>query len=168
MLTEIRSKSETQKILANLIESIRIEFVNSEPLVVGIHKGGAWIASEICRNLKWMNPASLDISLYRDDFETNGLKLSGKTEGLPAQINGDRILLVDDLLYTGRTVRAALNVLFDYGRPGRIDLAILFDRGGRELPISPTFLGESLGAEGGRRCKLIGPEPLLLVTQNTG
>ena len=97
----------------------------------------------------------LDISLYRDDFETSGLKRSGTTDRMPQQLNGENILLIDDVLFTGRTIRAALNVLFDYGRPGAIDLGILFDRGGRELPIEPTFLGESLGEEGVGRCKLV-------------
>jgi pyrimidine operon attenuation protein/uracil phosphoribosyltransferase len=82
---------------------------------------------------------------------------------MPQQLNGERILLIDDVLFTGRTIRAAINVLFDYGRPGGIDLGILFDRGGRELPIEPTFLGESLGEEGVGRCKLSGPEPLVLM-----
>ena len=86
---------------------------------------------------------------------------------MPQQLNGENILLIDDVLFTGRTIRAALNVLFDYGRPGTIHLGILFDRGGRELPIEPTFLGESLGEEGVGRCKLHGPEPLMLMTPNS-
>ena len=106
--------------------------------------------------LHWDEPATLDISLYRDDFETSGLKRSGITDRMPKQLNGERILLVDDVLFTGRTIRAAINVLFDYGRPGRIDLAVLFDRGGRELPIEPNFLGESLGENRVGRCKLLG------------
>ena len=86
---------------------------------------------------------------------------------MPKQLNGERILLVDDVLFTGRTIRAAINVLFDYGRPGRIDLAVLFDRGGRELPIEPNFLGESLGENRVGRCKLLGPEPLALTTPDS-
>ena len=162
-MREIRSQQETVAALAHLIEQVREIYSEEQPLVVGIHTGGAWIAARICEQLHWDEPATLDISLYRDDFETSGLKRSGITDRIPKQLNGERILLVDDVLFTGRTIRAAINVLFDYGRPGRIDLGVLFDRGGRELPIEPNFLGESLGENGVRRCKLSGPEPLVLM-----
>ena len=162
-MREIRSQQETVAALAHLIEQVREIYSEEQPLVVGIHTGGAWIAARICEQLHWGEPATLDISLYRDDFETSGLKRSGITDRIPKQLNGERILLVDDVLFTGRTIRAAINVLFDYGRPGRIDLGVLFDRGGRELPIEPNFLGESLGENGVRRCKLSGPEPLVLM-----
>lgn len=162
-MREIRSQKETVAALAHLIEQVREIYSEEQPLVVGIHTGGAWIAARICEQLHWDEPATLDISFYRDDFETSGLKRSGITDRMPKQLNGERILLVDDVLFTGRTIRAAINVLFDYGRPGRIDLGVLFDRGGRELPIEPNFLGESLGENGVRRCKLSGPEPLALM-----
>ena len=162
-MREIRSQKETVAALAHLIEQVKEIYSDEQPLVVGIHTGGAWIAARICEQLHWDEPATLDISFYRDDFETSGLKRSGITDRMPKQLNGERILLVDDVLFTGRTIRAAINVLFDYGRPGRIDLGVLFDRGGRELPIEPNFLGESLGENGVRRCKLLGPEPLALM-----
>ena len=162
-MREIRSQKETVAALAHLIEQVKEIYSDEQPLVVGIHTGGAWIAARICEQLHWDEPATLDISFYRDDFETSGLKRSGITDRMPKQLNGERILLVDDVLFTGRTIRAAINVLFDYGRPGRIDLGVLFDRGGRELPIEPNFLGESLGENGVRRCKLAGPEPLTLM-----
>ncbi len=164
---EIRSQKATEAALQNLIDQVRDGYRGSIPLVVGIHTGGAWIASRLCEALQWVAPATIDISLYRDDFETSGLKRSGTTDRMPQQLNGENILLIDDVLFTGRTIRAALNVLFDYGRPGTIHLGILFDRGGRELPIEPTFLGESLGEEGVGRCKLHGPEPLKLMTPNS-
>lgn len=164
---EIRSQKETIDALAHLIGLVKETYLDEQPLVVGIHTGGAWIASRICEQLHWDEPATLDISLYRDDFKTSGLKRSGITDRMPKQLNGERILLVDDVLFTGRTIRAAINVLFDYGRPGRIDLGILFDRGGRELPIEPNFLGESLGENGVGRCKLIGPEPLALMNPDS-
>lgn len=160
-MTEIRSAAEVEAALERLAEQVSNAFT-TEPLVIGLHTGGAWVAERLCQKLGWAVPATLDVSLYRDDFETTGLKRSGSTEGMPSQLQGDHILLVDDVLFTGRTIRAALNVLFDYGRPGQIDLAILFDRGGRELPIEPRFLGEDLGALGHCRCKLSGPEPLVL------
>jgi len=162
-MREIRSQKETVAALAHLIEQVKEIYSDEQPLVVGIHTGGAWIAARICEQLHWDEPATLDISFYRDDFETSGLKRSGITDRMPKQLNGERILLVDDVLFTGRTIRAAINVLFDYGRPGRIDLGVLFDRGGRELPIEPNFLGESLGENGVERCKLIGPKPLALM-----
>ncbi len=164
---EIRSQKATKAALQNLINQVRNGYRGNIPLVVGIHTGGAWVASRLCEALQWAAPATLDISLYRDDFETSGLKRSGTTERMPQKLNGENILLIDDVLFTGRTIRAALNVLFDYGRPGTIQLAILFDRGGRELPIEPTFLGESLVEEGVGRCKLHGPEPLMLMTPNS-
>ena len=166
-MREIRSQKETVDALAHLIRQVKQTYATEQPLVVGIHTGGAWIASRICNQLHWDEPATLDISLYRDDFETSGLKRSGITDRMPKQLNGERILLVDDVLFTGRTIRAAINVLFDYGRPGRIDLAVLFDRGGRELPIEPNFLGESLGENRVGRCKLSGPEPLALTTPDS-
>lgn len=164
---EVRSQRATENALRNLINQVDNAYHRGTPLVVGIHTGGAWVATRLCEALQWNEPAMLDISLYRDDFETSGLKRSGTTDRMPKQLNGENILLIDDVLFTGRTIRAALNVLFDYGRPGAIDLGILFDRGGRELPIEPTFLGESLGEEGVGRCKLVGPEPLALITPDS-
>ena len=166
-MREIRSQTATEAALLKLITDVRDHYANERPLVVGIHTGGAWVAARLCEALHWDPPATLDISLYRDDFETSGLKRSGTTDRMPQQLNGERILLIDDVLFTGRTIRAAINVLFDYGRPGGIDLGILFDRGGRELPTEPTFLGESLGEEGVGRCKLCGPEPLVLMTPDS-
>ena len=164
---EVRSQRATENALGNLINQVDNAYHRGTPLVVGIHTGGAWVATRLCEALQRNEPAMLDISLYRDDFETSGLKRSGPTDRMPQQLNGENILLIDDVLFTGRTIRAALNVLFDYGRPGAIDLGILFDRGGRELPIEPTFLGESLGEEGVGRCKLVGPEPLALITPDS-
>ena len=161
-MSEIRSNKAVQKALDRLIDSVKRAYAQP-PLVVGIHTGGVWVARALCERLGWPEPAMLDIALYRDDFETSGLKRSGATRGLPTHVDGEQILLVDDVLYTGRTIRAALNELFDYGRPHSIQLAILFDRGGRELPIEPQFLGEALGQDGVGRCKLTGPEPLVLV-----
>jgi pyrimidine operon attenuation protein/uracil phosphoribosyltransferase len=148
-MDKVRSENAVDKAMAVLITQVSASY-QKQPLVVGIHTGGAWVAKAICKVLDWGEPATLDISLYRDDFATTGLRCSGSTKGLPTMLNGEQILLVDDVLYTGRTIRAALNVLFD--------------RGGRELPFEPKFLGEALGEDGHGRCKLIGPEPLVLVT----
>src|SRR5262249_60550172 len=83
----------------------------------------------------------IDVSFYRDDYSKKGLPANVATTTLPFEVGGSRIVLVDDVLYTGRSVRAAINELFDYGRPDSIELAVLVDRGGRELPIEPTYVG---------------------------
>ena len=128
-------------ILGNLADSIRNK-LTEDTVLVGIHTGGAWIAEALHRMLGLSTPLGmLDISFYRDDFEQIGLHPEVKPSDIPFDVDGADILLVDDVLYTGRTVRAAINELFDYGRPARIRLAVLVDRGGRELPIEPTFSG---------------------------
>jgi pyrimidine operon attenuation protein/uracil phosphoribosyltransferase len=86
----------------------------------------------------------IDVSYYRDDYSLSGLKPNTRRTSLPFDIDGATIVLVDDVLYTGRSVRAAINELFDFGRPERIELAVLVDRGGRELPIEPTYTGVTI------------------------
>ena len=128
-------------ILGNLADSIRNK-LTEDTVLVGIHTGGAWIAEALHRMLGLSTPLGmLDISFYRDDFEQIGLHPEVKPSDIPFDVDGADILLVDDVLYTGRTVRAAINELFDYGRPARTRLAVLVARGGRELPIEPTFSG---------------------------
>jgi pyrimidine operon attenuation protein/uracil phosphoribosyltransferase len=86
----------------------------------------------------------MDVSFYRDDFNQRGLHGNARASHIPFEIEGAHVVIVDDVLYTGRTIRAAMNELFDFGRPARLDLAVLADRGGRELPIAPTFCPHSL------------------------
>jgi pyrimidine operon attenuation protein/uracil phosphoribosyltransferase len=113
--------------------------------LVGIVSGGAWIAERLARDLGVTAPVgALDVSFYRDDFARQGLKASVKPSRVPFEVQGADIVLVDDVLFTGRTVRAALNELFDYGRPARIELAALIDRGGRELPIEARVVGRTI------------------------
>jgi pyrimidine operon attenuation protein/uracil phosphoribosyltransferase len=110
--------------------------------MIGVHTGGAWIAEQLHAALGLATPLGfLDISFYRDDFARVGLNPQVKKSTIPLDIEDASIILVDDVLYTGRTVRAALNELFDYGRPRRIDLAVLADRDGRELPVAAQFVG---------------------------
>ena len=110
--------------------------------IIGIHTGGVWVAERLHAALGVKAPlGTLDVSFYRDDFEKIGLHRNVKSSDLPFDVEGRRLILVDDVLYTGRTIRAAMNVLFDYGRPASIQLAALVDRGGRELPIRADFLG---------------------------
>lgn len=113
--------------------------------IVGIHTGGVRVARELHRRLGVENPlGTLDISFYRDDFSRIGLHPRVTRSELPFDVDDRHILLVDDVVYSGRTVRAALNVLFDYGRPRRVMLATLIERTGHELPIRADFVGQRL------------------------
>ena len=119
--------------------------------IVGIVTGGAWLAERLHRALAVKTPLGvLDPSFYRDDFGKAGLHHQVKPSQIPFEVEGRRVLLVDDVLFTGRTVRGAMNELFDYGRPARIDLAVLVDRGGRELPIAAQHLGASIEVPPGK------------------
>jgi pyrimidine operon attenuation protein/uracil phosphoribosyltransferase len=123
--------------------------------IVGIHSGGAWLAERLAHDLGL--PARLgfiDVSFYRDDFARKGLHPDVKPTRIEFNVDGATIVLVDDVLYTGRTVRAAINVLFDYGRPQRIMLAALADRGGRELPVAADFVGAHAQLAPGRSLAL--------------
>jgi pyrimidine operon attenuation protein/uracil phosphoribosyltransferase len=112
------------------------------PHLIGIHSGGAWIAERLHRRLGLSTPlGTLSSAFHRDDYGRRGLPADMKSTQLPFEIAGTDILLVDDILFTGRTVRAALNELFDYGRPARVELAVLLARGGRELPIAAQYCG---------------------------
>jgi pyrimidine operon attenuation protein/uracil phosphoribosyltransferase len=112
---------------------------------VGIYSGGAWLADRLARAIPGDHPVGyIDVSYYRDDFNRTGLKPAVRTSEIPFTVEGARIVLVDDVLFTGRSVRAAINELFDYGRPAAIELAVLIDRGGRELPIEPTYCAARL------------------------
>ena len=108
--------------------------------MLGIHTGGAWLASHLHAMLGIRAPlGTMDISFYRDDFGERGLHPQTRRSRLPFEVEGAHINIVDDVLFTGRTVRAALNELFDYGRPACVELAVLVDRGGRQLPVAPTY-----------------------------
>jgi pyrimidine operon attenuation protein/uracil phosphoribosyltransferase len=131
-------------LLDKLAEQIR-PALTPDTALVGIHTGGAWLAEELHKRLKPMLPlGTLDISFYRDDFSRIGLHPQVKPSAIPFVVEDQSILLVDDVLHSGRTVRAAMNELFDYGRPASIKLAVLVDRGGHELPIRPDFCGLAL------------------------
>ena len=132
------------------------------PCLVGIQSGGAWVAAALNERLAQPLPiGSLDVNFYRDDFDTRGLKRSVKPSDLPFEVDGAHIVLVDDVLMTGRTIRAAMNELFDYGRPASIRLVVLFDIGHRELPIRPDICGETLALPPHQRVELRGPAPLV-------
>ncbi len=107
--------------------------------LVGITSGGAWLAERLQRDLQLSGkPGTISSAMHRDDFAQRGLSAGGQTL-LPFDVNGADILVLDDVLYTGRTIRAVINELFDYGRPASVKLAVLVDRGGRELPVQADF-----------------------------
>jgi pyrimidine operon attenuation protein/uracil phosphoribosyltransferase len=122
-----------------LADLIRPQLANN-PALVGIFSGGAWIAERLRELLGLTEEIGLiDVSFYRDDFAEKGLHPQCRPTVIPFDVEGRHIVLVDDVLYTGRTTRAAINELFDYGRPASVALAVLADRGGRELPIGATY-----------------------------
>jgi pyrimidine operon attenuation protein / uracil phosphoribosyltransferase len=139
-----------------------------DPLMVGIHTGGVWIAERLHQSLCIPEPLGvLDISYYRDDFSRLGLHPQVRPSDLPVAINDRHLILVDDVLHTGRTIRAALDSLFAYGRPASVLLAVLARRGGRELPIAADATGidlkGALAHDNALQVKLTGPAPLALV-----
>jgi pyrimidine operon attenuation protein / uracil phosphoribosyltransferase len=112
---------------------------NAPPRLVGIASGGAWLAERLQADMGLAGkPGTLSSAMHRDDFSKRGLASSGQTL-LPFDVNGAHLVVVDDVLYTGRTLRAVLNELFDYGRPASVKLVVLVDRGGRELPVQPDL-----------------------------
>jgi len=133
------------------------------PVMIGIHTGGVWLAERLHEILGIAEPlGTIDISFYRDDFTRIGMNPQVKASALPIDIDGRHVILVDDVLHTGRTVRAALNEIFDYGRPSSVTLAVLIDRNERELPIQPNVVGQPITLSAHQHIKLVGPEPLTL------
>ena len=133
------------------------------PRVVGIQTGGVWLAERLAHELGILGPIGrLDISFHRDDFDRAGLHPVVRPSVLPWPVDDAHLLLVDDVLYTGRTVRAALNELFDWGRPAAVLLAVLIDRNGRDLPIAADACGTRLTLAASEQVRLHGPEPLTL------
>ena len=131
--------------------------------MIGIFTGGVWLARALHAALGLQQPLGrVDISFYRDDFSQIGLHPQVRASDIPFAVDGRDIILVDDVLYTGRTVRAAMNEIFDYGRPARILLAVLVDRGGHELPVAADVAALRLIATAGEHIKLRGPDPLRL------
>lgn len=158
-------------ILSKLADDLKILLIKQNiinPLMVGIHTGGIWVAQYLHQALQLQIPlGALDISFYRDDFTKIGLHPLVRPSTLPVAINDRHIILVDDILHTGRTVRAALNALFDYGRPASVLFVVLVKRSGRELPIEPDLTGQNIKIAPEQHLKLEGPHPLRLVFEQT-
>jgi pyrimidine operon attenuation protein/uracil phosphoribosyltransferase len=145
---------DAEQLLASLTDRMR-PAVGPNTGLVGIHTGGVWLAERLHQALGIKLPlGTLDVSFYRDDFNKKGLRRNVKSSDIPFDIDGCDVIIVDDVLFTGRTIRAALNELFDYGRPARIRLAALVDRGGRELPISADFIGADVTIAPGESIEL--------------
>ncbi len=141
----------------------------TSPALIGIRTGGVWLAAEISRRLGLEEPfGELDISFYRDDFSRIGLNPKVSPSSLPFDTEGRDVILIDDVIMSGRTIRAAMNEIFDYGRPASIILAALIDLGARELPIQPDVTGQKLLLPPNQRVKLRGPDPLRIELQETG
>ncbi|HYA39558.1 MAG TPA: bifunctional pyr operon transcriptional regulator/uracil phosphoribosyltransferase PyrR [Candidatus Methylomirabilis sp.] len=151
--------------LARVVEQLQ-PMLKRQPLMIGIHTGGVWVAERLHQDLELKEPlGTLDISFYRDDFTRIGMNPQVRTSHLPVNVEDRHLILVDDVLHTGRTIRAALNEIFDYGRPASVALACLIERGGRELPIEPQAVGEHIKLGKNQHVKLLGPEKLELRIQ---
>lgn len=157
MLAENMSQNQVlnREELDNTIRRIAYEILEkhrSRPMAfVGIHTRGAVFARRVyglvAEQNEGVSQGTLDITLYRDDLDNLGTIPSVRGSELPFDVEGSHVVLFDDVLFTGRTIRAAIDVLMDYGRPARIELAVLIDRGNRELPISPDYTGRSIKTE---------------------
>jgi len=145
---------DAEALLPGLAAGLRAR-VTPQTAMIGLYTGGAWLAERLHAMLGLEVPLGLmDIAFYRDDYAKQGLKHDPKRTRIPFEVEGREILLVDDVLYTGRTVRAAMNEVFDYGRPRSIVLVVLADRGGRQLPICAQHVGAQIEVPEGRRLRL--------------
>jgi pyrimidine operon attenuation protein/uracil phosphoribosyltransferase len=163
-------KNDINELISQMASELREKFVDdvadidiNDAVMVGIHTGGVWVAEQLHTLLKIQQPlAQLDISFYRDDFSRIGMNPQVKPSKLPVSVDDAHIILVDDILHTGRTIRAALNEIFDYGRPASVTLAVLGNRSGRELPIQADVVGKQIQLGQHEHVKLTGPDPLKL------
>lgn len=158
-MTELNINVETliEEICAKLQQK---SILSQSPKMIGIRTGGEWVAQALHKKLEISDPLGvIDISFYRDDFSKIGLNPTTKPSDIPWEIDDQHIILVDDVLFTGRTTRAALNEIFDYGRPASVTLVTLLDRKGcRELPFQADIVGMSLECH--QTIKVTGPTPL--------
>lgn len=161
----MNSAPQVEPLLENL--AVRLTTLGiEEPAMVGVQTGGVWIAERLHEALNLDTPlGALNINFYRDDFTRIGLHPRVTPSDLPFSVDDRNIILVDDVLHTGRTIRAALNEIFDYGRPAKVVLAVLIDRDGRELPIRADVAAVRMSLSDNQHIKLTGPDPLHLVIQ---
>jgi pyrimidine operon attenuation protein/uracil phosphoribosyltransferase len=130
---------DAEALYRELVRGVR-QLVAADGRLVGVTSGGAWLAERLHKDLGLPGaPGVISSAMHRDDFAKRGLAGTGGQTQLPFEVDGAHIILLDDVLYTGRTIRAVLNELFDYGRPASVNLAVLVDRGGRELPVQADY-----------------------------
>ena len=160
------SKEQTQELLQKIENSLRdhlLKYKISDPIIIGVHTGGAWIAEWLQKKMGYEGKsASLNINFYRDDFSRAGVNPKVEPTEMPVSIDDKHIILVDDVLLTGRTTRAAINEIFDFGRPLSVTLVVLVERNGKELPISADIVGDKLELGNDKNIKLNGPDPFVL------
>ncbi|HEX9451585.1 MAG TPA: bifunctional pyr operon transcriptional regulator/uracil phosphoribosyltransferase PyrR [Burkholderiales bacterium] len=145
---------DAEELLGRLAERMRAS-VTPDTALIGIHTGGVWLAQRLHKALGLRQPlGTIDVSFYRDDYGSRGLHPKVRPSDIPFDVADADIILVDDVLHTGRTIRAAMNELFDYGRPLSIRLAALIDRGGRQLPIAAQFVGTEVSVADGEQIEL--------------
>lgn len=161
------SLPEVDDLLTRMSEELRALVTRQAPgqpiALIGIHTGGIWLAERLQSMLGVSSPlGALNIHFHRDDFGRIGMHPRVQPSHLPFEVEDRLIILIDDVLYSGRTIRAALNEIFDYGRPAAVRLAVLVDRGGRELPIAADIVGTHLELNPAEQIKLLGPSPLKL------
>ena len=131
-----------------LLDNLRQRLQSDSFELAGLAMGGAWIAERLAQDLGLAHYGVINVAFHRDDYAEKGMTAlrtaSTMPTDLPFDVNGAHVILIDDVLFTGRTVRAALNELFDFGRPAQVDLMVLADRGSRELPVFANFVGEEI------------------------
>jgi len=145
---------DAEALCAQLAQQLKAD-LHPETAMIGLYTGGVWLAERLHAALGLTTPlGTMDVAFYRDDYHQQGLHHAPKRSKIAFDVTGRHLLLVDDVLYTGRTVRAAMNELFDYGRPASIRLVVLADRGGRELPVCAQFCGAQVSVPEGQRLSL--------------
>ena len=158
-LTDIKL-ADAEDLLNTLARKLR-PLLQANTALVGIQSGGVWLMERLLVLLKndistnGIEHGTLDVSFYRDDFEKRGLKAENRPSQIPFEVENKHIILIDDVFYTGRTTRAAMNELFDYGRPASITLVALVNRGGRELPIAPQITAADITLDASQNLQLI-------------
>jgi len=137
-----------EQLYKKLLDHLRQKAQKGSFELAGLAMGGAWIAERLAADLGLSHFGVINVAFHRDDYAEKGMTAlrtaSTMTTHLPFDVNGANVILIDDVLLTGRTVRAALNELFDFGRPAKVELMVLADRGNRELPVSANFVGEEV------------------------
>jgi len=166
------SHSQVQDLLDTMAADIRERLGDRQPLLIGIHTGGVWVAKALQERLGpdfFDAPlGTLNIAYYRDDFTRIGMHPQVTPSDLPFSVDGRHLLLVDDVLHSGRTTRAALNEIFDYGRPASVTLAVLLERNGRELPIQADIIGQSIELDRDQHIKLTNHQGLAVECRQKG